>query len=212
MAELNLALLSAYVIAVLFLLLTPGPVVLLVTGTAARVGYTRAFLTLLGTNLASLVLITLAVLAIAGAVSLNKGYLALLGIGGSVFIGWGAVQSLREIWAQRPVQEGSKAVLAGGFMRGFFTGISNPKDILFFVSFFPQFIAISRDFTTSITTLCLLWIVFDFAVMAGYIVAIKRFLPVTQSRRFAACAALFLLLLAVCGVAWNLTGAKSLFM
>ena len=76
MAELNLALLSAYVIAVLFLLLTPGPVVLLVTGTAARVGYTRAFLTLLGTNLASLVLITLAVLAIAGAVSLNKGYLA----------------------------------------------------------------------------------------------------------------------------------------
>jgi threonine/homoserine/homoserine lactone efflux protein len=80
--------------------------VLLVTGTAARVGYTRAFLTLLGTNLASLVLITLAVLAIAGAVSLNKGYLALLGIGGSVFIGWGAVQSLREIWAQRPVQEG----------------------------------------------------------------------------------------------------------
>jgi threonine/homoserine/homoserine lactone efflux protein len=134
MAELNLALLSAYVIAVLFLLLTPGPVVLLVTGTAARVGYTRAFLTLLGTNLASLVLITLAVLAIAGAVSLNKGYLALLGIGGSVFIGWGAVQSLREIWAQRPVQEG-KAVLAGGFMRGFFTGISNPKDILFLSHF-----------------------------------------------------------------------------
>jgi threonine/homoserine/homoserine lactone efflux protein len=87
---------------------------------------------------------------------------------------------------------GGKTVQAGGFMRGFFTGISNPKDILFFVSFFPQFIAISRDFTTSITTLCLLWIVFDFAVMAGYIVAIKRFLPVTQSRRFAACGALFI--------------------
>jgi cytochrome c oxidase assembly factor CtaG len=32
----------------------------------------RAFLTLLGTNLASLVLITFAVLAIAGAVTLNK--------------------------------------------------------------------------------------------------------------------------------------------
>lgn len=76
-----------------------------------------------------------AVLAIAGAVSLNKGYLALLGIGGSVFIGWGAVQSLREIWAQRPVQEEGKAVLAGGFMRGFFTGISNPKDILFLSHF-----------------------------------------------------------------------------
>lgn len=212
MAEFNLALLSTYIIAVLFLLLTPGPVVLLVTGTAARVGYARAFLTLLGTNLASLVLITFAVLAIAGAVTLNSGYLSLLGIGGSLFIGWGAVQSLRELRAHRSVRESDTAVKTGGFTRGFFTGISNPKDILFFVSFFPQFIAISRDFTTSITTLCLLWILFDFAVMAGYIVAIKRFLPVTQSRRFAACAALFLLLLAVCGVALSLTGVKSLFL
>jgi threonine/homoserine/homoserine lactone efflux protein len=60
----------------------------------------QGFLTLLGTNLASLVLITFAVLAIAGAVTLNRGYLALLGIGGSLFIGWEAVRSLREIWAQ----------------------------------------------------------------------------------------------------------------
>jgi hypothetical protein len=52
---------------------------------------------------------------------------------------------------------------------------------------------------------------FDFAVMAGYIAAIKRFLPVTQSRRFAACAALFLLLLAVCGIVWNLTGRNRSF-
>lgn len=212
MAELNLTLLSVYIIAVLFLLLTPGPVVLLVTGTAARAGYARAFLTLLGTNLASLVLIAFAVLAITGAVTLNHGYLALLGIGGSLFIGREAVRSLREFWAQRAVLVSDKTVQAGGFMRGFLTGIANPKDILFFVSFFPQFIAISRDFTTSITTLCLLWILFDFAVMAGYIAAIKRFLPVTQSRRFAACAALFLLPLAVCGIVWNLTGVKSLFL
>jgi threonine/homoserine/homoserine lactone efflux protein len=78
-------------------------------------------------------LITFAVLAIAGAVSLNRGYLALLGIGGSVFIGWEAVQSLREIWAPRAVLVSD--VLAGGFMRGFFTGISNPKDILFLSRF-----------------------------------------------------------------------------
>lgn len=211
MPELNLALLSAYIIAVLFLLLTPGPVVLLVTGTAARSGYAKAFLTTLGTNLASLVLITFAVLAITGVVSLNTGYLALLGIGGSLFIGWGAIQSLRELWGQGAAQGEDNTVQAGGFVRGFFTGISNPKDIVFFVSFFPQFIAVSRDFTTSITTLCLLWILFDFAVMAGYIVAIKRFLPVTQSRRFAICAALFLLLLAIFGIAWNLAAAKALF-
>lgn len=51
------------------------------------------------------------------------------------------------------------------------------------------------------------WIFFDFAVMSGYIVAITRFLPLTQVRRFCAGSALFLLLVALCGVAWNVRDA-----
>lgn len=54
------------------------------------------------------------------------------------------------------------------------TGLSNPKDILFFVSFFPQFIAVTRDFTTSILTLCLVWVIFDFAILTLYILTVKK--------------------------------------
>jgi hypothetical protein len=115
-----------------------------------------------------------AVLAIAGAVSLNKGYLALLGIGVRYLLAGGC--SHCEICARgRCKWEGCwQAGLCAVFDRKI-----QSKRYSLFCLFFPQFIAISRDFTTSITTLCLLWILFDFAVMAGYIVAIKRF-PVTQ--------------------------------
>ena len=52
----NVPLLTAYILAVLLLLITPGPVVALITATAARDGRRRAFATLVGTNSASLVL------------------------------------------------------------------------------------------------------------------------------------------------------------
>ncbi|KAE9771095.1 LysE family translocator, partial [Escherichia coli] len=51
----NFTLLAAYSLSVVTLLLTPGPVVALITTTASQHGYRRAFLTLIGTNGASLV-------------------------------------------------------------------------------------------------------------------------------------------------------------
>ena len=61
---------GAYTVSVVLLLLTPGPVVALVTGTAVRHGYRQAWMTLLGTNGASLVLILMATLILAGVISL----------------------------------------------------------------------------------------------------------------------------------------------
>lgn len=209
MPALNIALLSAYMLSILVLLVTPGPVVMLITGTAATSGYGKAFLTTVGTNLASLVLILLAVLMLSGVVTLNTGYLSLLGLAGSLYIGWGAVQTLIGLRQASTVGAEGTNLISGGFARGFITGVANPKDILFFVSFFPQFIGISRDFSTSIITLSLVWILFDFAVMAGYILAVKRFLPVTMSRGFAAGSALVLMLIAAGGVLWNLRGIRA---
>lgn len=210
MQSLNFALLSAYILSVLLLLLTPGPVVMLITGTAVRAGYKQAFLTTLGTNLASMVLMSFAVLTISGVVSLNRSYLSLLGVAGSLFIGWGALQTLRELPRVNSPATHRGSAFAGGVRRGFFIGVANPKDIVFFVAFFPQFIAVSNDFVFSITLLCVLWIFFDFAVMIGYIVAITRFLPLTQGRCFCAGSALFLLLVALCGVAWNVRDATAI--
>ena len=87
----NLTLLAAYMLAVLLLLATPGPVVALVTGTAAREGSRRAFITVIGTNAASLVLIVLATLMLLGVVALSPVMLSLLGMAGSLYIGWSAI-------------------------------------------------------------------------------------------------------------------------
>jgi len=204
----NLTLLSAYILAVLMLLLTPGPVVALVTGTAARYGSRRAFATVTGTNGASLVLIMLAALMLAGVISFSPLFLYLLGTAGSLYIGWGAISSIRAVSEKSSAQETTPSRESGGFVRGFLTGISNPKDILFFVAFFPQFIMVTQDFTTSIMTLSLVWIFFDFAVLSFYILMIKRWVPERHAGRIALVSSMFLLAISLCGILYN---AKEIF-
>ncbi|VEB97991.1 Homoserine/homoserine lactone efflux protein [Cedecea lapagei] len=200
----NLPLLAAYTLAVFMLILTPGPVVALVTGTAARHGSRKAFVTLIGTNAASLVLIAFAAMVLAGVVALTPFYLSLLGLAGSLFIGWGAVNSLQR--RNRDPADIAPMSERGGWLKGFLIGVSNPKDILFFVSFFPQFMAITQDFTASIMTLSLVWIILDFAILAASILTVNRWVPERHGKLLDVISSLFLLAVALFGLVYN-TGA-----
>ncbi|RBP84238.1 LysE family translocator [Marinomonas rhizomae] len=200
----NLALLMTYIFAILILLLTPGPVVALVTGTAIRFGYRRAFATVVGTNLASFVLIFFAALMLIGVVSLDIFYLRVLGVIGSCFIGYMAIQSLQTISTVAKNDEKNAGSSKSGMLQGFITGISNPKDILFFVSLFPQFIAITNDFSTSIFTLSIVWMIFDITVLSLYILIVKRWLPNKHNKGMEILSSLFLLVIAVLGVIYNI--------
>ncbi|OSN11425.1 lysine transporter LysE [Lonsdalea iberica] len=202
----NMTLLGAYMLSIMMLLLTPGPVVALITGTAARYGYRNAFATAFGTNGASLVLIALATLMLKGIVSISPLWLSVLGLAGSVYIGYTALQSLFTLPQNGAETEILPAQASrGGFIRGFITGLSNPKDILFFVSFFPQFITITQDFSTSILTLCAIWIAFDFTILTLYILTVRKWMPAIHARKIEMISSLFLLAIACCGVIYNVT-------
>jgi threonine/homoserine/homoserine lactone efflux protein len=196
----NFSLLLTYMLAILLLLITPGPVVALVTGTAARHGYRRAFATVVGTNAASLVLIALAALILMGLVSLNPLSLQIAGLLGSLFIGVIAWRGLRA----STNTTASRTVTPGGLLKGFMVGISNPKDILFFAALFPQFIAITPHLSSSLITLALVWMAFDFAVLALYIITVKRWLPRCHQQRLERISMLILLLIALAGAFYNL--------
>lgn len=197
--EMNYSLLVAYMLAILLLLMTPGPVVALVTATAARDGARQAFLTLLGTNAASLVLMALAILMLIGVVSVSPFFLTLLGLSGSLYIGWSAIGGLRRLGESRVVTPSR-----GGVVQGFLIGISNPKDILFFSAFFPQFVAVTHHFTLSMLTLSLVWMLFDLGVLSLYILTVRCLPRGRYSRRLECLSSLFLLGVALFGIAYNL--------
>ncbi|MBK0095865.1 LysE family translocator [Erwinia sp. S63] len=195
----NISLLLTYMLAILLLIITPGPVVALVMGTAARQGYRRAFATVVGTNSASLVLMALAALALTGLVSLNPVNLQIVGLVGSLFIGVIAWRGLRSSGISSLDNAGTQ----GGFLQGFMIGVSNPKDILFFAALFPQFIAVTPHLSSSLVTLALVWVLFDFAVLTFYIISVKRWLPRPLQQRLERLSMMMLLMIGVAGAVYN---------
>jgi threonine/homoserine/homoserine lactone efflux protein len=195
----NYVLVAGYCLTVVALIATPGPVVLLVTGTAAREGYARAVCTMVGGNLASLLLIAVAAAMLTGTLRLDPQALALVAIGGSLYIAFLAIGMLRATSAAHPAARRS-----GGLAVGFITALANPKDILFFVAFFPQFIHITADTGVSLGILTALWVVIDLSVLSLYILAIHRWLTLAHTRRLTTISAAFLLALALYGFGYNL--------
>jgi threonine/homoserine/homoserine lactone efflux protein len=53
------------------------------------------------------------------------------------------------------------------FREAFLTGLSNPKDLLFFILFLPQFVDPSLALWQAAAILMLLWFVCDFGIMCS---------------------------------------------
>ena len=198
----NLSLLLLYLLSISLLIVTPGPVVALLVNTSLGAGSGRALLTMLGTNGASLVLALLAALILSGGLSLNLQLINIVSLSGCLFIGYLGIKSLQEA-VSTPVDENVQAIRSErrtGFLNGFLVGISNPKEIIFFVSFFPQFIQVTPSFGHSVALLAVLWAVIDLAVMTFYILLARQAFAVRHKAKITFASGILLLMMAIFGV------------
>ncbi len=137
----NIELYVAFCLATTLLILMPGPVVALVIATSLKRGTRFGMATMLGANVGT------GVLLIAGAVGMTT-LLALLSdvfdlvrlVGAAYLIYLGIKE-----WRSRGTildegQADKRRGLSALFGYGFLTGITNPKTIIFYAAFFPQFV------------------------------------------------------------------------
>jgi threonine/homoserine/homoserine lactone efflux protein len=156
---------------------TPGPVMMLVASAGLKGGYRKALQTIFGTNFASLILITVSILVLKGFLDISEQWFRGIKILGCIYIAYLGFQILKEVFFSKqeesPSQLKSKS-MNGGFKQGFLVGISNPKDILFFAAFFPQFVQITPHLDISLGILTLSWIVLDFATLSMIYLSFNR--------------------------------------
>lgn len=156
-----------YIITVVIMIAIPGPVMILVASAGLKGGYKKSLETILGTCLASLFLITISILILKGMLSINDSILLIIKILGSIYIAYLGYGILKEAYYSKDDGNiGSISPIDGGFKKGFFVGISNPKDIIFFSSFFPQFLSIHPDISISLIILVISWIILDFLTLS----------------------------------------------
>lgn len=190
-----------YCTAVVVMIATPGPVMLLVASAGLQGGYKRALQTIFGTNLASLVLIVLSILILKGALNINEQWLNGIKVLGCLYIAYIGFDILKEVLTRSSSENTmSLNAISGGFKKGFFVGISNPKDIIFFASFFPQFTGISSDLNLSLMILTISWIILDFATLSLVYLSFNRLAKSAWYPKLLALCGLILIAVAIYGI------------
>lgn len=151
-----------YLIAAIGLALTPGPNSLLVLTHGALHGHRRTLYTVSGGALGFMALIALSMLGIGALLQASAGALGVLKLIGGAYLVWLGIQ----LWRAPPIRLQADAAVPDAratqlFRQGLLTAASNPKALLFFGAFLPQFIDPARD------------LLLQFIVMAGLFVAVE---------------------------------------
>lgn len=163
----NTTTLLAYILAIVLFLGTPGPVTVMVANTSSKAGLKAGFANIAGTNTASLLLITISFLVIQGILAISETALLWLTLFGSLYVLYFAIGILKE-GVTLPQHQQTMTPHHKHFRDGFIVGISNPKDVLFFIAFFPLFLNMTDNKWLSMLLLVAIWVVMDYGILTIY--------------------------------------------
>jgi homoserine/homoserine lactone efflux protein len=133
----NAELFTTFLLITVVLIIVPGPIVTLVISTGATRGVRAALTTVAGTTLGNAVLLTAIALGLNWVHAHADLLFNALRLTGAAYLVWLGMQAWRHAGEERErLKESGRA----RFLRGLLVALSNPKTIVFFTAFLPQFI------------------------------------------------------------------------
>ena len=142
----------AYVLACLVITIIPGPTVTLIVANSLTHGSRAGLLNVLGTQFGlGLMMLVLAIglTSIIATMGIWFDWLRLIGAAYLIWIGWKLIRSSGGI-----AQQADAPRPRGGFvLQGFLVLLGNPKALLWFGAFIPQFIDPSTDYVRQVVVL-----------------------------------------------------------
>lgn len=150
----DLHLYLAFVLATSILILIPGPNVALIVANSVAFGTRYGLLTVLGTSTAVIVQLALFALGMTALLGVMAQWFEWIRWIGVAYLLWiGARQWLApavDLTQMRPERRPARDI----FLRGALVSMTNPKTLVFYGAFFPQFVAPGPDLEFQIALLC----------------------------------------------------------
>src|SRR5450432_3745332 len=129
-----------FVAAAAVLILIPGPNVTLIVANSLSYGPRYAFTTIAGTTLAQITQLTLTVAGMTTVMSAMAGWFDWLRWAGVAYLLWLGIVTWRS--KPQPLDERAPPLrrIKRLFWQGFLVSLTNPKTLLFYAAFLPQFV------------------------------------------------------------------------
>lgn len=175
-----------YLAAIFVVIAIPGPLSLLMISNVINHGLTRSWPGIAGGVAASLILLVASAVGLGALIAASDTMFNLAKYGGAAYLAYLGLKTVL-IPVQRSSNGGQRAeVLLEPkfgllFRRAFLLGISNPKDILFFVAFLPQFINPARGIFGQLLVMVLSWLLVDVGCKLSYGASAKVVDPFLRS-------------------------------
>jgi homoserine/homoserine lactone efflux protein len=171
----SLPLYAAFVVAVTILMLIPGPNVALIVANSLAHGARFGLTTVAGTTAAMVVQLALTGLGMTTLLGEIASAFEILRWFGVAYLLWLGVSAWRapaiDLTRMPPQARSSRAI----FLRGFFVSLTNPKTLLFYAAFFPQFLVSGAALAGQIAILSATFLVVALVVDSGWALLAARF-------------------------------------
>jgi threonine/homoserine/homoserine lactone efflux protein len=149
----SLELYLAFVAATVILILIPGPNVALIVANSVAHGSRYGLVTVAGTSSAVVIQLLLTIAGMTTFLSIMANWfewLRWIGVAYLVYLGIRAWRAPAvDLTKARPEPRSARAI----YLRGFLVSLSNPKTLLFYGAFFPQFVSVGADLTAQLVLL-----------------------------------------------------------
>ncbi|MEL0660360.1 LysE family translocator [Psychromonas arctica] len=171
-----------YVSVISVLIFSPGPSALLCISDGVKFGNKKTIPTIIGGAIAALMLMTVSAVGLGAILTASETLffvLKIFGAGYLLYLGWsawreGALNSIPEIKPTESLVEVQRHHQLSHysayslFRKGFMVGISNPKDLLFFIALFPSFMNADLPQVEQYAVLACTWFFIDCSSMFMY--------------------------------------------
>ncbi|MEC4240291.1 LysE family translocator [Pseudomonas sp. DSV-1] len=158
--------------AALVVILIPGPLSLLMISNSLNYGLRRSYPAFLGGVFASICLLSASALGLGALLLASEKLFSALKIVGALYLFYLAWQSWKQSRQPATVtnmpEAAPKPRFSALFGRAFVLGASNPKDILFFAAFLPQFLNPDLPFLNQLLVMIATWTVLDLLCKLAY--------------------------------------------
>jgi threonine/homoserine/homoserine lactone efflux protein len=172
----------AFVLAVAILMLIPGPNVALIVANSVAYGARYGLLTVAGTSAAMVAQLSLTAFGMTELLALLGAWFEWLRWLGVAYLVWLGIALWRappdDLGATPSAPTSRRAV----FTRALLVSLVNPKTLLFYGAFFPQFIAPGPDLGGQIALLCATFLALAVLIDGGWALAASRARRLLASR------------------------------
>lgn len=178
----SLELYAAYLVACLVIVMVPGPTVTLIIANSVRHGSRAGLLNVAGTQLGLAIIIAIVGVGLTSTIEAAGHWFEWVRLAGAAYLVWLGWRMLRS-GGENPDGSASAAPRGGFFLQGLIVALSNPKTLIFFGAFFPQFIDPAGNHPLQIAILGLTAMLFAAVSDSGYALLAGRAGRMLTARR-----------------------------